>query len=119
MHLVSEVRGKLAPGQGALDVLRAGFPAGTVTGSPKIRAMQLLAQIEPARRGPYSGCVGYFDRLGDLEMCIAIRMLACTPGRLSLQAGAGIVFDSKAALEYEETRAKARALMVAVTEATS
>jgi anthranilate synthase component 1 len=117
MHLVSEVRGRLAPGLGAVDVLRAGFPAGTVSGSPKVRAMEIIDELEPARRGPYAGAVGYFDRGGDMEMCIAIRTLMASAGRISVQAGAGIVYDSDPATEYQETVNKARAVFTAVAQA--
>lgn len=117
MHLVSEVKGALAPGLRATDVLRAGFPAGTVSGSPKVRAMELIDALEPARRGPYAGAVGYFDRGGDMAMCIAIRTLLANGSRLSVQAGAGIVYDSKPAAEYQETVNKARALFTAVAQA--
>jgi len=117
MHLVSEVKGRLAPGLSAIDVLRAGFPAGTVTGSPKVRAMEIIDELEPARRGPYAGAVGYFDRGGDMEMCIAIRTLAQRGRRVSVQAGAGIVYDSKPAAEYLETVNKARACFAAVAQA--
>jgi len=117
MHLVSEVRGRLADGLGAVDVLRAGFPAGTVTGSPKVRAMEIIDDLEPARRGPYAGAVGYFDRGGDMEMCIAIRTLMASKGRVSAQAGAGIVYDSVPAAEYQETVNKAKAVFTAVAQA--
>jgi anthranilate synthase component 1 len=117
MHLVSEVKGRLAPGLDAIDVLRAGFPAGTVSGSPKVRAMEIIDELEPARRGPYAGAVGYLDRGGNMEMCIAIRTLACRGRRVSVQAGAGIVYDSKPAAEYQETVNKARALFTAVAQA--
>jgi anthranilate synthase component 1 len=117
MHLVSEVKGALADGLGATDVLRAGFPAGTVTGSPKVRAMEIIDELEPARRGPYAGAVGYFDRGGDMAMCIAIRTLMANGARVSVQAGAGIVYDSKPAAEYQETVNKARALFTAVAQA--
>jgi anthranilate synthase component 1 len=119
MHLVSEVKGRLAPGLSAVDVLRAGFPAGTVTGSPKVRAMEIVDELEPARRGPYAGAVGYFDRGGNMEMCIAIRTLVQSGRRVSVQAGAGIVYDSKPAAEYQETVSKARALFTAVAQAES
>ena len=119
MHLVSEVKGRLAPGLSAVDVLRAGFPAGTVTGSPKVRAMEIIDELEPARRGPYAGAVGYFDRGGDMEMCIAIRTLVQSGRRVSVQAGAGIVHDSRPAAEYQETVSKARALFAAVAQAES
>jgi anthranilate synthase component 1 len=116
MHLVSEVRGRVRRGVGPVEVLRAGFPAGTVTGAPKVRAMQIIDALEAARRGPYAGAVGWFDRLGNLESCIAIRTFVCGPGRVSVQAGAGIVYDSKPAAEYQETLNKSRALAVALRE---
>ncbi len=119
MHLVSEVKGRLARGLDAVDVLRAGFPAGTVTGSPKVRAMEIIDELEPARRGPYAGAVGYFDRRGNMEMCIAIRTLLQRGRRVSVQAGAGLVYDSKPAAEYQETVNKARALFTAVAQAES
>jgi anthranilate synthase component 1 len=119
MHLVSEVKGRLARGLGAVDVLRAAFPAGTVTGSPKVRAMEIIDELEPARRGPYAGAVGYFDRGGDMEMCIAIRTLFQSGRRISVQAGAGLVYDSRPAAEYLETVNKARALFTAVAQAES
>src|SRR5258707_15792555 len=113
MHLVSQVRGRIAKRMNALDVLRAAFPAGTVTGSPKVRAMEIIDALEPARRGPYAGAVGYFDRLGNMELAIAIRTLLQRGRRLSAQAGAGVVFDSKPAAEYDETGDKAGALFAA------
>ncbi len=119
MHLVSEVRGQLAPGLTAVDVLRASFPAGTVSGSPKVRAMEIIDALEPARRGPYAGAVGYFDRRGNMEVCIAIRTLMQSGRRISAQAGAGLVYDSKPAAEYQETVNKARALFTAVAQAES
>jgi len=119
MHLVSEVRGRLARGLGALDVLRAGFPAGTVSGSPKVRAMEIIDELEPARRGPYAGAVGYFDRRGDMEMCIAIRTLMARGRKVSVQAGGGLVYDSVPEAEYEETLNKARAVFTAVAQAES
>jgi anthranilate synthase component I len=117
MHLVSEVRGRLADGLSAVDVLQAGFPAGTVSGSPKVRAMQIVDELEPARRGPYAGAVGYFDRGGDMEMCIAIRTLLANGRRVSVQSGAGIVYDSVPSAEYQETVNKARAVFTAVAQA--
>ncbi len=119
MHLVSEVRGRLAAGLSAVDVLRAGFPAGTVSGSPKVRAMEIIDELEPARRGPYAGAVGYFDRGGDMEMCIAIRTLMANGRRVSVQAGGGLVYDSVPELEYQETLNKARAVFTAVAQAES
>src|SRR5438876_1768738 len=103
MHLPSQVSGRLRDGLGPIDVLRATFPAGTVSGAPKVRAMEIIDELEPARRGPYAGAVGYFDRLGNMELAIAIRALLQNGRRLSAQAGAGIVFDSKPKAEYEET----------------
>lgn len=114
MHLVSEIRARLAPGLDAIDVLRATFPAGTVSGAPKVRAMQLIDRFEPTRRGPYAGCVGYFDRGGSMETCITIRTLYCQPGSVSIQAGAGVVYDSVPAREYDETVNKAAAMFKAV-----
>jgi anthranilate synthase component 1 len=117
MHLVSEVKGRLADGLGAVDVLRAGFPAGTVSGSPKVRAMEIIDELEPARRGPYAGAVGYFDRGGDMEMCIAIRTLMARGRKVSVQAGGGLVYDSDPEAEYQETLSKARAVFTAVAQA--
>jgi anthranilate synthase component 1 len=119
MHLVSEVRGQLADGLSAVDVLRAGFPAGTVSGSPKVRAMEIIDELEPARRGPYAGAVGYFDRSGDMEMCIAIRTLLQSGRRVSVQAGGGLVYDSRPAAEYQETVNKAQAVLTALAQAES
>jgi anthranilate synthase component I len=119
MHLVSEVKGRLADGLGAVDVMRAGFPAGTVSGSPKVRAMEIIDELEPARRGPYAGAVGYFDRGGDMEMCIAIRTLMAHGRRVSVQAGGGLVYDSVPEAEYQETLNKARAVFTAVAQAES
>ena len=117
MHLVSEVRGQLAEGLTSVDVLQASFPAGTVSGSPKVRAMEIIDDLEPSRRGPYAGAVGYFDRSGDMEMCIAIRTLMASKGRVSAQSGAGIVYDSVPSAEYQETMNKARAVFTAVAQA--
>jgi anthranilate synthase component 1 len=114
MHLVSRVEGQLAAGRDRLDALVATFPAGTLTGAPKIRAMQIVGEIEPTRRGLYGGAVGYLDFAGNLDFCIAIRTITMRDGRAELQAGAGIVLDSTPAAEYEETLDKARALMQAL-----
>jgi len=114
MHLVSLVQGTLGEGKDALDALLAGFPAGTVTGAPKIRAMELIHQLEPDRRGIYSGMLGYMDFHGNLNTCIAIRTLLLKGTVASFQSGAGIVFDSSPEKEYEETMNKARAIMQAV-----
>ena len=108
MHIVSNVVGELADGKDAFDVLRASFPAGTVSGAPKVRAMEIIDEMEPVRRGPYSGAVGYFGFGGSMDTCIAIRTLYARGGRLYLQVGAGVVADSKPGFEYEETINKAR-----------
>jgi anthranilate synthase component 1 len=114
MHLVSRVSGRLREGFDMFDALRATFPAGTVSGAPKIRAMEILGELEGSRRGPYAGAVGYFGRQGDMDMCIAIRTLLMRDGSYSVQAGAGIVADSDPAREHQETLDKARALTRAV-----
>lgn len=111
MHIVSNVEGRLKAGCDALDVLRATFPAGTVSGAPKVRAMQIIDELEPDRRGPYAGAVGYFGFNGDMDMAIAIRTALLRDGQLHVQAGAGVVADSDPALEYEETRNKALAVL--------
>ncbi len=111
MHLVSNVEGRLAPGLDALAVLRASFPAGTVSGAPKVRAMQIIDELEPVRRGIYAGAVGYLAFNGDMDLAIAIRTALVKDGMLHVQAGAGIVFDSDPAAEWQETRNKARALL--------
>jgi len=113
MHLTSEVQGDLEPGLDALDVLLACFPAGTLTGAPKVRAMQLIEELEVLRRGIYGGAVGYFDFGGDMDACIAIRTAVVTGGEVHVQAGAGLVFDSSPAAELAECSSKARALAVA------
>jgi anthranilate synthase component 1 len=114
MHLVSRVEGRLAEDRDRLDALVATFPAGTLTGAPKIRAMQIIGDLEPTRRGLYGGAVGYLDFAGNLDFCIAIRTITMRDGRADVQAGAGIVADSIPAAEYEETRDKARALLQAL-----
>jgi anthranilate synthase component 1 len=118
MHLVSRVEGTLAKGRDRLDALVATFPAGTLTGAPKIRAMQIVGALEPTRRGLYGGAVGYLDFAGNLDCCIAIRTVTMRDGRAVVQAGAGIVADSIPAAEFEETRDKARALVQALELAT-
>ena len=118
-HLVSRVECDLASGFDALDALAACFPAGTVSGAPKIRAMQLLAGIEEDTRGPYAGAFGYLDGTGNLDMCIAIRTMAVKDGRVHMQAGAGVVFDSTPEAEYLETLHKSQALKEAVRLAAS
>ncbi len=114
MHIVSNVRGVLAPGKDAFDVVRACFPAGTVSGAPKIRAMEIIDELEPTRRGPYAGAVGYFGFSGNMDTCITIRTLVIKDKKAYIQAGGGVVADSVPALEYQETVNKAKAMMRAV-----
>jgi anthranilate synthase component I len=114
MHIVSNVVGKLRDGLTAFDVLRAAFPAGTVSGSPKIRAMQIISELEPFRRGIYAGAVGYFDLQGSMDFCIAIRTIVMSGGEAMVQAGAGIVADSDPAKEWDEVLNKARILFRAL-----
>jgi anthranilate synthase component 1 len=117
MHLTSQVSGELAPGKTTVDVLRATFPAGTVSGAPKVRAMEIIDELEPTKRGPYAGVVGYFDFSGNLDTAIAIRTMVCRERRASVAAGAGIVADSDPADEELECHNKARALLVAAAAA--
>jgi anthranilate synthase component 1 len=114
MHLVSTVEGRLSDSHDHLDALVSCFPAGTVSGAPKIRAMEILAELEPTRRDLYAGAVGYIDFAGNLDFCIAIRTISLRDGVARIQAGAGIVADSNPAAEYEETCDKARALLQAI-----
>ena len=114
MHLVSHVEGNLRANCDAFDVVRTTFPAGTVSGAPKIRAMEIIDELEPTRRGLYAGAIGYFDVSGDMDLCIAIRMILVQGQRGFIQAGAGIVADSDPSREYEETLNKANAMMRAV-----
>jgi len=114
MHLVSHVRGRLHPERDAWDVLEACFPAGTVTGAPKIRAMEIIDELEPTRRGPYAGAVGYVSYSGNLDSCITIRTILCHGDRASIQVGAGIVADSDPKSEWLETASKARGLILAL-----
>jgi anthranilate synthase component I len=114
MHLVSVVEGKLSEEHDRLDALVACFPAGTVSGAPKVRAMEIIAELENRRRGVYAGAVGYLDFAGNLDFCITIRTVQIENGRAYVQAGAGIVADSNPAAEYEETRDKARAVIQAL-----
>jgi anthranilate synthase component I len=118
-HLVSEVAGELLPGHGPFDLLRACFPAGTVSGAPKVRAMQIISELEGYRRGPYAGAVGYALPGGPFDTCIAIRTVVLADGLARLQAGAGIVADSDPAAEHEECLRKLAALEEALEEATS
>lgn len=123
MHLCSNVSGRLAPGRTAFDALRAALPVGTVTGAPKVRAMQIIDEFEPTRRGPYAGAVGYVDFAGNMDTCIALRTLVVTPAasgwNVYVQAGAGIVADSDPASEFEETINKAAGMLKAVEIAES
>ncbi len=114
MHIVTDVRGRLDSGRDCFDLLEACFPAGTVSGAPKIRACELLAELEPDRRGLYAGAVGYFGAGGNMDMCIAIRTLVVEPDRVHTQAGAGIVWDSDPAREYDECHHKARSALAAI-----
>ncbi len=114
MHIVSQVEGELALGFDGLDVLKATFPAGTVTGAPKVRAMEIIEELEPTRRGPYAGAVGYLGFSGNLDFCITIRSFTVHQGQVYLQVGAGIVADSDPAREYQECVNKAMALMRAL-----
>ena len=115
MHIVSNVTGQLNPGMSAIDVLRATFPAGTVSGAPKIRAMEIIDELEPVRRGIYSGAVGYLSWSGNMDTAIAIRTAVIKDGQLHIQAGAGVVADSIPDLEWKETMNKGRAVFRAVT----
>ncbi len=117
MHIASQVEGTLRPAQDAFDLMRATFPAGTVSGAPKIRAMQIIRDLEPGSRGPYAGAVGYFSYDGSLDTCITIRTLVMRGDVVSVQAGAGIVADSDPQREYQETVNKAQALATAVQRA--
>jgi anthranilate synthase component 1 len=117
MHLTSEVSGALVPDRSVIDVLRATMPAGTVSGAPKVRAMEIIDEFEPLKRGPYAGVVGYIDFSGNLDTAIAIRTMFCGPGGASVQAGAGVVADSEPELEDKECWNKAKALLAAVEPA--
>ncbi len=114
MHMVSNVKGKLRPNLTAVDLIQATFPAGTVSGAPKVRAMEIIEELEPQRRGPYAGALGYLSFSGNLDMCITIRTIVVKDGVASIQAGAGIVADSDPAREYDETVNKARGMMKAI-----
>jgi len=117
MHIVSNVVGKLDPKYDNIDALAAGFPAGTVSGAPKVRAMEIIDELEVARRGVYAGCVGYFGADGRMDTCIVLRTAILKDNKLYVQAGAGIVADSKPELEQLECENKARALFSAAEEA--
>ena len=111
MHIVSNVVGALRPGLSAIDVLRATFPAGTVSGAPKVRAMEIIDELEPVKRGIYAGAVGYLGFHGDMDLAIAIRTAVVKDGQIHVQAGAGIVADSDPDAEWQETQSKARAML--------
>jgi anthranilate synthase component 1 len=119
MHIVSQVEGELDDGLNSMDVLRAAFPAGTVSGAPKIRALEIIRELEPIKRNIYAGAIGYIGWQGDTDTAIAIRTAVIQDGRLHVQAGAGIVHDSNPAAEWEETMNKGRALFRAVANAAS
>jgi anthranilate synthase component I len=114
MHIVSDVVGEISPGRSSVDALMQCFPAGTVSGAPKIRAMEIIDELEPTKRGPYAGAVGYFDFSGNMDTCIAIRTMVVTGDSVYIQAGAGIVADSDPAKEFDETKNKAGALVEAL-----
>jgi anthranilate synthase component 1 len=114
MHIVSNVKGKLQKGLDAIDLLRASFPAGTVSGAPKVRAMEIIDELENIKRGPYAGAVGYFSFSGEMDTCITIRTIVLSKGKAYLQAGAGIVADSDPAAEYQESQNKAKGMLKAL-----
>ena len=117
MHIVSNVEGDLDPRRDPLDALSAGFPAGTVSGAPKVRAMEIIDELESQKRGPYAGCIGYFGARGEMDTCIVLRTAVVKDGRMHVQAGAGIVYDSDPASEQQECVNKARALFRAAEDA--
>jgi anthranilate synthase component 1 len=119
MHITSEIQGELKAGYGPWDVLRSTFPAGTLTGAPKVRAMQIIRELEIRRRGAYGGAIGYVTRGNDLDFAIAIRTVVLAGDRFEVTAGAGIVADSVPELEAQETRNKARAALAAIHAAKS
>jgi anthranilate synthase component 1 len=114
MHIVSNIQASLVPEKDAFDVFRATFPAGTVSGAPKVRAMEIIEELEPVRRGPYAGAVGYFSFAGNLDTCITIRSILIKDGKAYVQVGAGIVADSDPEKEHEETLNKAHAIFRAI-----
>jgi anthranilate synthase component 1 len=117
MHIVSNVEGEIGPQHDALAALIAGFPAGTVSGAPKVRAMEIIDELEPEKRGVYAGCIGYLGADGDMDTCIALRTAVVKDGTMYVQAGGGIVADSDPQSEFEESQNKARALIRAAEEA--
>ena len=114
MHIVSNVAGTLRADVQAIDALRSVLPAGTLSGAPKVRAMEIIEELEPVKRGAYGGAVGYLSYTGDLDTCICIRTLVCKDGTVHVQAGGGTVADAKPDYEYEESRAKARGVVRAI-----
>jgi anthranilate synthase component 1 len=114
MHITSNVTGQLVDGKDAFDALQACLPAGTVSGAPKVRAMEIIDELEPHRRGPYAGAVGHLDYHGNMDTCIALRTIVVQGDTAYVQAGAGIVADSKPEMEYQETLNKARGLLKAI-----
>jgi len=119
MHLVSNIQAQLARGKDCFDVLKATFPAGTLSGAPKIRAMEIIDELEQTRRGPYGGAVGYFSYTGNMDLGITIRTMVVKDEKISIQVGAGIVADSDPDAEYEETVNKAEGMMQAIRLAAS
>ncbi len=117
MHIVSNVVGELADGKDALDAFFAGMPAGTVSGAPKVRAMEIIDELEPEKRGVYGGGVGYFSAGGDMDMCIALRTAVVQDQKLYIQAGGGVVYDSNSEAEYMETVHKSNAIRRAAADA--
>jgi anthranilate synthase component I len=117
MHIVSNVEGRIDPQHDALAALSAGFPAGTVSGAPKVRAMEIIDEFEKDARGAYGGCIGYFGAGGEMDTCIVLRTAVVKDGRMHVQAGAGIVYDSDPASEQQECVNKAKALFRAAEEA--
>jgi len=114
MHIVSNVTGTLQKDKDAIDLFRASFPAGTVSGAPKVRAMEIIDELENTKRGPYAGAVGYFSFSGEMDTCITIRTILLLKGKAYVQAGGGVVADSDPEAEFEETRNKARGMLKAV-----
>ncbi|MGA2330932.1 MAG: anthranilate synthase component I [Syntrophales bacterium] len=119
MHLVTNIQAQLAPGKDCFDVLAATFPAGTLSGAPKVRAMEIIDELEPTRRGPYGGAVGYFSYTGNMDLCITIRTMLVKDGKIFIQVGAGIVADSDPEKEYQETVNKGEGIMQAISLAAS
>ena len=115
MHIVSEVVAELADDMDVFDVVKATFPAGTVSGAPKVRAMEIIEELEPVERGPYAGLVGYLSYTGAFDSCITIRSMVVKDKKVYLQAGAGVVYDSVPEREYDETINKAKALLTALS----